>query len=110
MENENEERTLSLVMNKVAKNGYEKEFHLDKDKMFLDGSKKEYYPADLTITKSYRFEGDSNPDDMAVLYLIHATDGEKGMLIDAYGTYSSRDLSDFLKNVTVDQEDESREN
>lgn len=107
---ENEEKTLSLVMNKVAKQGYEKEFNLDKDKMFLAGGDKEYYPADLTITKSYRFEGDSNPDDMAVLYLIHANDGEKGMLIDAYGTYSSRDLSDFLKDVKVDQEDESREN
>ena len=76
--------------------------------MFLGDSDKEYQPSDLTITKSYRFEGDSNPDDMAVLYLIHANDGEKGMLIDAYGTYSSRDLSDFL--VPVDKDDESREN
>jgi hypothetical protein len=77
--------------------------------MFLSDNEKEYYPADLTITKSYRFEGDSNPDDMAVLYLIHANDGEKGILIDAYGTYSNRDLSDFLKNVAVDKKDESRE-
>jgi len=46
---------------------------------------------------------------MAVLYLIHTNDGEKGMLIDAYGTYSSRDLSDFLRDVTVDKDDESRE-
>lgn len=107
---ENEEKTLSLVMNKVSKEGYEKEFRLEDKKMFLGDSDKEYQPSDLTITKSYRFEGDSNPDDMAVLYLIHANDGEKGMLIDAYGTYSSRDLSDFLKNVPIDKDDESREN
>lgn len=106
---ENEEKTLSLVMNKVSADGYDKEFKLEDKMMTLGDGTKKYSPEDLTITKSYRFEGESNPDDMAVLYLIHTNDGEKGMLIDAYGTYSSRDLSDFLREVKVDQEDESRE-
>lgn len=106
---ENEEKTLSLVMNKVSANGYEKEFQLEDGKLTLSGESHSYSPSDLIITKSYRFEGESNPDDMAVLYLIHTNDGKKGMLIDAYGTYSSRALSDFLRDVKVDQDEESRE-
>ena len=106
---ENEEKSLSLVMNKVAKDGYEKEFRLEGGKMKLGDGTKEYSGAELLITKSYRFEGDSNPDDMAVLYLLHTSDGKKGIIIDAFGTYSSRALSDFLKNVKIDKNEESRE-
>ena len=106
---ESEEKTLALVMNKVSADGYDKEFKLENNMMTLGDDTKEYTPQDLIITKSYRFEGVSNPDDMAVLYLIHTNDGKKGMLIDAYGTYSSRSLAEFLREVKVDQDEESRE-
>jgi hypothetical protein len=106
---ESEEKTLSLVMNKVSADGYNKEFKLGNNTMTLGDESKEYSPQDLIITKSYRFEGESNPDDMAVLYLIHTNDGQKGMLVDAYGTYSSRSLAEFLREVKVDQDEESRE-
>jgi len=54
---ENEEKTLSLVMNKVSADGYEKEFKLEDKMMTLGDGTKKYSPEDLTITKSYRFEG-----------------------------------------------------
>ncbi|MCB0722576.1 MAG: hypothetical protein KDC42_09745 [Ignavibacteriae bacterium] len=106
---ENDEKSLSLVMNKVAGDGYVDEFRLSEGKMTLGKDTKQYYPEDLLITKSYRFEGETDPGDMAVLYLIHTNDGKKGILVDAYGTYSDRKLSDFLKNVPVSKDDESRE-
>lgn len=94
-----EETTLSMAMNDAAEKGYKEEFKLENGSAMLDDSN---YTADqLTIVKHYRFEGESNPDDMAVLYLIDTNDGKKGIIVDAYGTYSEEDLGEFLKDVKV---------
>lgn len=102
-----EETTLSMAINDAAGKGFKEEFRLENGLVTL--GTRSYQANELVITKHYRFEGESNPDDMAVLYLIRTNDGNKGIIIDAYGTYSSRDLSDFLKNVKVDKQDESIE-
>ena len=39
----------------------------------------------------YRFEGESNPDDMSILYAIEANDGISGTISSAYGTYADAD-------------------
>jgi len=60
-------------------------------------------PGDLKIIGHHRFEGTSNPDDMSALYLVEGRDGVKGMIVDAYGTYSDADLSAFLRRVPMDE-------
>jgi hypothetical protein len=39
------------------------------------------------MTKTYRFEGDSDPAEEAIIYIIEADDGAVGYSIDAYGVY-----------------------
>lgn len=46
------------------------------------------HPEDFEIMETYRFEGESSPDDNSVLYAIESKDGVKGILVDAYGTYA----------------------
>ena len=53
----------------------------------------------MKIVNFYRFEGNSNPDDMSVMYAIETSDGLKGTLTDAYGLYSDDDTGEFLKEV-----------
>jgi hypothetical protein len=65
-------------------------------------SGKEYASNQLKIREHYRFEGPSNPDDMSVLYAIECEGGEKGTVIDAFGTYSSRRLSDFFRSIPIE--------
>ncbi|MCJ7466898.1 MAG: phosphoribosylpyrophosphate synthetase [Maribacter sp.] len=58
---------------------------------------------DLNVVKYYRFEGMTNPDDSAILYVIETSLGEKGLLVDAYGAYSgnvSKEMLDKLKIAT----------
>jgi hypothetical protein len=58
---------------------------------------------DLNVVKYYRFEGMTNPDDSAILYVIETSTGEKGLLVDAYGAYSgnvSKEMLDKLKIAT----------
>lgn len=61
--------------------------------------KKLYAPEDVHIQNFYRFEGDSNPDDEAILYAIQTTDGIKGTLVDAYGPSADADVNAFILQV-----------
>ncbi len=50
-----------------------------------------------------RFEGMNNPDDSSILFAISASDGSKGVLVDAYGAYAanvSPEMMDRLKMLS----------
>jgi hypothetical protein len=76
----------------------------EEHQMILGKNEKIYSPEDLVIVKSYRFEGESNPDDNAVLYLIEDRDGELATLLDSYGAtsnYSGEEFDNFLRKVPI---------
>jgi len=54
----------------------------------------------VRVTNFYRFEGITDPADMAVLYLIETADGAKGTLVDAYGTYSDPEVAKLICAIT----------
>ena len=57
-------------------------------------------PDDFEIDKVYRFEGESNPDDEAVLYAISSPKfGVKGVLVNAYGIYSDAASHALVKKL-----------
>jgi len=101
--------TLSTVMEKMRQKGYDKEFELDSNKFWLD--EQSYLPEDLTIIRTFRFEGESDPADSSILYLIEANDGAVGYTMDAYGAYSTHEdgakFDEFIKKIKVkDREDD----
>ena len=55
----------------------------------------------LTIVEHYRFEGASDPDDLAVVYAIASDDGTQGIIADAFGVYANPQLGGFLNNVRI---------
>ena len=56
---------------------------------------------DLVIREYHRFEGVSDPDDMAICYAIETLDGVRGVLVDAFGVYSNPLVSAFLQDVPI---------
>lgn len=103
--------TLSQVMTKLAqKKGIHREFRMDENgKMRFQDSDHIYQPSELCIVKTYRFEGDSNPDDNAVLYVVEDQIGNKGMIIDSYGAdsnYSGDEFDKFLREIPEKESDE----
>lgn len=65
-------------------------------------SEKTYTSNQLKIREHYRFEGPSNPDDMSVIYALECEGGEKGIVVDAFGTYSSRRLAEFFRSIPIE--------
>ena len=90
--------TLSEVINKLAAEGYTVDFNYKrsdepshKNLLFL-------HPEAFVIDKHYRFEGESDPEDEAVVYAISSPEQNiKGILVNGYGT-----SSDPLTNKILD--------
>ncbi|WP_233559712.1 hypothetical protein [Taibaiella sp. KBW10] len=96
-------RTLSEVLNKLKNKGYDNELLLS-DHGKMQGMDKVYTPDDLTIIKTYRFEGFSDPADNTALYLVQDKDQAIGYIMDVYGSNSDHTgpaFDDFLKQIPV---------
>ena len=95
--------TLSGVLEKLRKQRYDNEFTMEGDSFTTTNGNK-YMPDDLTIIKTYRFEGDSDPADSSVLYVIEAKDGLIGYIMDIYGAESDHDAAfdDFVRQIKME--------
>ena len=56
---------------------------------------------DFEIVEFYRFEGDSDPSDEAVVYAIESTTGKKGVLVSGYGISAEGMSAEMAKKLTV---------
>lgn len=92
-------RSLSETIEHVKKEGYDRNFMANENGLLNLDTNKTYTPHDVKIANFYRFEGESDPGDNAILYAIETTDGEKGILTDSYGPYSDTNVNDFIKGV-----------
>ena len=81
--------------------GYKEEFLWKDGEMLAEDGSVQYDPTDLTVVEHYRFEGESNPDDMSILMVLESRDGRKGYVVSAYGTYADAKLVEFLDEVPV---------
>ena len=100
--------TLSQVIEKLRMKRHDNEFLLSANG-FSVGNGKFYSPQELKIIKTYRFEGDSDPSDSSILYLIEANDGLIGYSIDSYGAFSNHDdvnYDEFILKIPVEERDE----
>ncbi|WP_224489510.1 phosphoribosylpyrophosphate synthetase [Robertkochia flava] len=97
---ENTYPSLSVAIEALKKEGYSHDFNLHEEGIENKSNGTLHKAEDLKVVKHFRFEGNTNPDDSSVLYVIEASNGEKGLLVDAYGAYSDqipRDILDKLK-------------
>ena len=65
----------------------------------------------MKIIKVYRFEGDSDPSDESIIYILEANDGLTGYSMDAYGAYSDHEeegYDDFIRKIPVEERDEQQ--
>lgn len=92
-------KSLSSCLNRLVSDGYTDSYKVTDKGLESLQSNKTYTPVDVSVVNFFRFEGVSDPDDMAILYAIETSDGNKGTLTDAYGTYSDANVNQFMLEV-----------
>jgi hypothetical protein len=97
----NQYGTVTEALADLARRGFIANFE------YLDGaltavdSGRTFGAEELTIVEHHRFEGASDPEDMAVVYAIESRDGVRGVVVDAFGVYADPELGEFLRTVTI---------
>lgn len=94
-------RTLSSAIERLANLGFTANFGVVGDRLRAFDSGKTFGADELIIREFQRFEGVSDPDDMAIVYAIESADGTRGSLVDAFGAYSNPTVSAFLHDVPI---------
>lgn len=92
-------KTLTECLNLLKKQGFDKDFLVVENGVKISNSEEIFRPEEVKIKNFYRFEGESDPGDMSILYAIETNSGIKGTLVDAYGPYASKKVTDFIVQV-----------
>jgi hypothetical protein len=92
--------TMTSCTNHLQKDGYTENFVVKAEGLIAPSTEKLYTPSEVKIASFYRFEGESDPADNAIVYAIETNDKVKGLLIDAYGgPYVNQKVGTFIKEV-----------
>jgi len=92
-------KSLATCLNRMVNEGFSEDFKVTEIGLEALGKATHYMPEQVQVVNFYRFEGESDPDDNAILYIIETADGTRGTLVDAYGTYNDARVSQFMKEV-----------
>ena len=99
--------TLSGVMDVLKERGIDHELRLLEDGRLEDQDSGRIFSSQgMKIIRTFRFEGDSNPSDSAVLYLLENADGFIGYIINAYGAYDDYEgdlFENLIRGLPVDE-------
>ena len=90
---------LTEKLAELEKQGYEADFKLEDGKLNVIGGGEAFGADDLIINEDFWFEGESNPDDLSILYALEAKDGTRGTVVHTYGPDANDDLGEFMKGV-----------
>jgi len=93
--------TVSEAVNGLKQRGFALDFNLEENCLVCHGDK--FNTADFEIVEVYRFEGNSDPSDEAVVYAIESISGMKGVLVNGYGISAEALGSDMAKKLNIDR-------
>ncbi|WP_099459368.1 hypothetical protein [Flavisolibacter tropicus] len=97
------------IINKLEADGFTDQFKVEKKLLrSTTDPKKTYKAKEIKAVNFYRYEGNSDPDDMSIIYAIETSDGRKGTLIDAYGRYSDEETGAFMQDVEIQKKVSSK--
>jgi hypothetical protein len=91
--------TLSQATNGLRQRGFTVDFNLQENCLVCNTGK--YDVADFEIVEVYRFEGESNPSDSAVVYGVQSLDGIRGVLVTGYGISAEGISAEMARKLTI---------
>ena len=92
-------KSLALCLIRMVLDGYDDDFKVTEEGLKSLKTEKVYKPDEINIVNFFRFEGQSDPGDNSIMYVIESTDGAKGTVVDAYAPYSDTKITEFMDQV-----------
>ncbi len=101
--NINQYDTLSQATQALKARGFGFEFSVNEACQLVDAhnAATTYGAAEVQVVEFHRFEGESDPSDMTIIYALQTPGGTQGLLIDAFGTHSDPNVDVFVKQLSV---------
>jgi hypothetical protein len=94
--------TLSEKMNELRREGYTEDFNLQQNCLECRNGSFKVFTDEFKVDKYYRFEGQTDPADQAILYAISSDIHQlKGVLVNAYGIYSEPITDEMLEKLEI---------
>jgi hypothetical protein len=93
--------TVAEAVNGLKQRGYSIDFNLEQDQLICEKTPVSLRPSEFEITEVYRFEGNSDPADEAIVYAIESRHGQKGVLVNGFGVSAETIGEEMVKKLTV---------
>src|SRR4051812_24576695 len=94
--------TLSETMNDLRKEGYTEDFNLRQNCLECRDGQYKVFADEFSVDKYFRFEGQTDPGDQAILYAISSDRyGLKGVLVNSYGIYSDPVTDEMIEKLQM---------
>jgi hypothetical protein len=96
-----DDSTLHETIDRLHRQGFTGHFSVVADRLRELSTGVVFRADELRVCGCFRFEGASDPAEMAILYAIESQTGVRGTLVDACGVYSSPAISEFMARVAT---------
>ncbi len=91
--------TVSEAVNGLKSRGFGVDFNLLENCLVCHSDK--FDVNDFEIVEVYRFEGNSDPSDEAIVYAIESVNGIKGILVSGYGISAEGMSAEMAKKLSI---------
>lgn len=91
--------TVTAAVNGLRERGYTLDFNLRDNCLICHDDR--FNADDFEIVEVYRFEGNTDPADEAVVYAIESTKGQKGILVNGYGVSADALSNEIARKLSL---------
>ena len=91
--------TLAGALDDLAARGFTEHFTAAGGRLRGLESARTFAADQVVIAGYHRFEGASDPGDMAIVYAIEARGGLRGTLVDAFGVYADPGVGALVRQI-----------
>ncbi|MGV9004995.1 hypothetical protein [Flavobacterium sp.] len=86
--------TVSKALEELTEKGFLVDFNIQEARIINN-------PNDFTIMHIYRYEGDSDPGDEAMVFGIQSTTGEKGVFVAGLSAFTENSAAMVLNELSI---------
>jgi hypothetical protein len=98
--------TVTEALNNLRKRGFTVDFNLEANHLVCSQGK--FDVNNFVIVETYRFEGNSDPSDEAIVYAIESVNGIKGVLVNGYGISAEPMTDEMAAKLAIQRNSKDR--